>query len=189
MNALALCIVLLSALGAHASEPFLGEIRYVGFTFCPRGWTDANGQLLPISQNSALFSLFGTTYGGDGRTTFGLPDLRGRAPIHTGSGPGLTNRRQGQKGGTESETLTVNQIPSHTHTLQASTDGATKAEPAGMLLSEGCRPIYTDQTTNQQALHSSSITNAGGGQDHNNMSPFLTIRACVATVGLFPSRS
>ena len=137
MNSLVLCVILLSALGAQASEPFIGEIRYFGYTFCPRGWANADGQLMAISSNSALFSLLGTTYGGDGRTTFGLPDLRGRSPLHVGNGPGLTPRSLGEKSGEETVTLTTTQIPSHSHTLMASTDGATTSEPGGKLLSEG----------------------------------------------------
>jgi microcystin-dependent protein len=188
MNSLVLCVILLSALGAQASEPFIGEIRYFGYTFCPRGWANADGQLMAISSNSALFSLLGTTYGGDGRTTFGLPDLRGRSPLHVGNGPGLTPRSLGEKSGEETVTLTTTQIPSHSHTLMASTDGATTSEPGGKLLSEGCRPIYAE-SANHRALAAESIDNTGGNQAHNNMSPFLVMRACIATIGLYPSRS
>ncbi len=119
------------------SEPFLGEIKMVGFNFAPRGWALADGQLLPISANSALFSLYGTTYGGDGRTTFALPDLRGRTPIHQGSGQGLTERRIGSKGGAEYATLNVNQLPPHAHALLAHAGTGNQAAPTGHVLAGG----------------------------------------------------
>ena len=115
------------------SEPFVGEIRMFAGNFAPRGWAYCDGQLLAVSQNDALFSLFGTIYGGDGRTTFGLPDLRGRFPIHAGQGPGLSNRRLGSKGGAETVTVTANQLPSHTHPIKGTNDNATASDPAGQL--------------------------------------------------------
>lgn len=183
---------------ASAQEPFLGEIIWVGFNFCPRGFAAADGQLLPISQNTALFSLYGTTYGGDGRTTFGLPDLRSRVPVHTGDGPGLTSRALGSKGGEEAHSLTSNEMPAHSHgataSVNASDDPGNNASPDGALpaLAE-CTNYDGDGPTSPVTMSSSmvsvSIGNAGGNQAHNNMQPFLTLNACVAITGLFPSRN
>ncbi|MDH5513522.1 MAG: tail fiber protein [Gammaproteobacteria bacterium] len=171
------------------SDPFIGEIMWVGFNFCPRGWTDAAGQLLSISQNSALFSLYGTLYGGDGRTTFGLPDLRGRAPVGQGAGPGLTSRREGQSMGTETETLTVQQMPAHTHLINAS-QGATDSDPSGSIMGEpGRTRIYDAPSAASATMAGNALTNTGGGQSQNNMQPSLVLRACVALVGVFPSRN
>lgn len=162
---------------AHAQEPFIGEIAMFGYTFCPRGWTEADGQLLAIVNYQALFSLYGTTYGGDGRTTFGLPDLRGRVPIHTGRGAGLTNRPLGSSGGTEATTLTVNQMPAHDHTLTELT--SPNGTNPGLVIRNGVVGTTTTTTT----------SSAGGGQAHDNMPPFQTIRYCVALQGIFPSRN
>ena len=151
-----------------AQEPFIGEIRMVGFNFAPRGWAKCDGQLLPISQYNALFSLLGTQYGGDGRTTFGLPDLRGRFAMHQGSGSGLTTRVMGQKIGTETETLTIGQIPSHDHTTTSC----------------GASQSYASSTTDAV-----QIANVGGGQAHNNMPPFQVVNYVIALEGLYPSRN
>jgi len=168
------------------SEPFLGEIRMVGFNFAPRGWTFCDGQLLPIADNSALFSLLGTTYGGDGRNTLGLPDLRGRVPIHVGTGGGLPQVRGGERGGSASESLTVNQIPSHSHALRAVDDDPNLGSPGGNLLANS--NIYTN-SAGDTSMSSGAIQNQGGGQSHNNMQPFLGLYFVIALVGLFPSRN
>ena len=169
------------------SEPFVGEIRMFAGNFAPRGWAFCDGQLLAVSQNDALFSLFGTVYGGDGRTTFGLPDLRGRIPIHAGQGPGLSSRRLGSKGGSERVTLTVNQLPSHRHPLQASTQAATDALPAGKVTAQTDSPLYgADSPFGNMA--SGAITNTGGSQAHTNLMPFLCVNFIVALVGIYPSR-
>ena len=169
------------------SEPFLAEIRIVGFNFAPRGWAFCDGQILPINQNQSLYSLLGTTYGGDGRTTFALPDLRSRTPIHRGSGYQL-----GQKGGAETVTLTAAQIAAHTHTAKASSTAGNEITPTGRVLSAVGAPdlAYRDPAAaTQTALRSGTVTNAGGGQAHNNMQPYLTLGFVIALRGLFPSRN
>ena len=170
------------------SEPFVGEIRMFAGNFAPRGWAFCDGQLLAVSQNDALFSLLGTIYGGDGRTTFGLPDVRGRVPIHAGSGPGLSPRRLGAKGGAENVTLTVNQLPSHTHALQASANPATVPNPQGEVLGETLTDrVYRDDAT-EVNMASSSVTNIGGSRSHTNLMPFLCINFIIALFGIYPSR-
>ncbi|MEM9840475.1 MAG: tail fiber protein [Pseudomonadota bacterium] len=172
-------------------EPFIGQIMYVGFDFCPRGWANADGQLLPISQNQALFALLGTQYGGDGRTTFALPDLRGRVPLHAGQGPGLPDYRQGQRGGATEVTLNSNQMPGHTHTLRAGTERGNRPEPAGNHLANGrTARVYSSAPAGPNTnMDGASIANTGGGQPHENMPPYVTVRACVALTGIFPSRN
>jgi microcystin-dependent protein len=167
-------------------NPYLGEVRWVGYNFCPRGWTAAEGQLLSISSNTALFSLFGTYYGGDGRTTFGLPDLRGRTAVGDGSGPGLSPKTEGQRGGSETETLNITQIPSHNHTISGVSEGASSSTPTGNYLAKSGNYRASGTTA---TLHSSTVGNTGGTQSHNNMSPYLVSKACVAVVGTYPSRS
>ena len=170
------------------SEPFVGEVRMFAGNFAPRGWAFCDGQLLAVSQNDALFSLLGTIYGGDGRTTFGLPDLRGRVPIHAGSGPGLSPRRLGAKAGSENETLTVNQLPSHTHAMQGSNQNTLFAPPAGRMVGVQTQlDLYRalDQDAN---MATSSITNVGGSRSHTNLMPFLCINFIIALVGIYPSR-
>ncbi len=170
------------------SEPFLAEIRMVGFNFPPRGWATCDGQILPINQNQSLYSLLGTTYGGDGRTSFALPDLRGRSPIHVSSDHG-----QGQKSGQEAHTLSTNEMPAHTHGLQASGAAATQPGPSGNLLAVPSAAIGAVYSTNAQAqdvsLGASAIANTGGGQSHQNMQPSLVLNFCIAIQGLFPSRN
>lgn len=170
------------------SEPFVAEIRIFAGNFAPRGWAFCNGQLLPVSQNTALFSLIGTTYGGDGRTTTALPNMQGRAPMHPGRGPGLTSRRLGQIAGVEMVTLSEAQMPSHNHTLivESNEEGDdnnpnTNAHPANA-------GIYAN-SANLQGMNAASLTNTGGSQAHNNLQPFLTINFIIALVGLYPSRS
>lgn len=175
------------------SEPFIAEIRIFAGNFAPRNWAFCDGQLLPIAQNTALFSLIGTTYGGDGRTTTALPNLKGRAPMHPGRGPGLTPRRLGERGGGETVTLTEAQMPSHTHALNASSDatdeeGTTSPANAATGESEAANTLY-GAPTNLGAMAGGILASAGGSQAHNNMQPFLTINFIIALVGLYPSRS
>ncbi len=179
--------------GVFAQDPFIGEIRMFAGNFAPRGWAFCDGQILSIAQYSALFSLLGTTYGGDGRTTFALPDLRGRVPMHAGSGPGLTNRPQGQSGGSETNTLTVNQMPSHTHTATANNpvydDEANSDDPTGTYPAVSGENMYSDQTSGDGAIPEVTIGNSGGGQAVNNMQPYVTVRFIIALQGIFPSRN
>lgn len=166
------------------SEPFLAEIRIVGFNFPPRGWAVTDGQILPINQNQSLYSLIGTTYGGDGRTSFALPDLRSRTPVHRGDGFQL-----GQKGGAETVTLTAAEIAAHTHAVVAVAAPGNDDEPEGRFLAEPTvGEAYRAGSTNT-ALRSGTVTNAGGGQAHNNMQPFSVLNFCIALQGLFPSRN
>lgn len=171
------------------SEPFIGEIRAFGFNFAPRSWAKCDGQLLQISQNSALFSLLGTIYGGDGRTTFGLPELRGRVPMHTGTGPGLSNRPIGQRSGQEEVTLNVQQLPSHFHTVEPGCNSGTgnNPDPTGNYPANALASlIYHNQTDNSK-MGTYNTGNTGNNQAHNNMQPYLVINWCIAVTGLFPS--
>jgi len=171
------------------SEPFLAEIRIVGFNFAPRGWAFCDGQILPINQNQSLYSLLGTTYGGDGRTSFALPDLRSRTPIHKADGHPL-----GQKSGAETVTLSGAEMPAHNHTFQgtssppvAGRDGRT---PKNQVLATTALPTYrAPEDATASTLASGQITNVGGGQAHNNMQPYTTLSYCIALQGLFPSRN
>jgi microcystin-dependent protein len=169
------------------SEPFLAEIKIVGFNFAPRGWAQCDGQILPINQYQSLYSLLGTTYGGDGRTSFALPDLRGRTPIHVGTSFGAYHPL-GQKSGEESHSLAVSEIPNHSHTLNASSSEATMPIPTGNVSAAASTFAYGDPTglTN---MHSNSTPNTGSGQGHNNMQPYTTLNFVIALVGLFPSRN
>ena len=162
------------------AEPFLSEIRVMSFVFAPKGWALCNGQLLPINQNQALFSLLGTTFGGDGRVNFALPDLRGRTPIHVGSGHTL-----GERGGEPAHTLSIAEMPQHVHVLNATSDNAAVADPGGNLLASGANQ-YLNPPPNT-TLIPSTVTNVGGSQAHLNMQPFLTLSFCIALQGIFPS--
>ncbi|RYG92740.1 phage tail protein [Loktanella sp. IMCC34160] len=170
-------------------EPFIAQIMLFGGNFAPRGWAFCDGQLLPIASYNALFSILGTTYGGDGRTTFGLPDLRGRVPCHAGSGPGLTPRQIGQRFGEEHVTLTEANMPNHTHALMTSTTGTPgPRDQAGGSL--GPAQIYVAGTeTPNTALNPRSIGAAGGSTSHDNMQPTLCINYIIALEGVYPSRS
>lgn len=170
------------------SEPFVGEIRMFAGNFAPRGWAFCDGQLLAVSQNDALFSLFGTIYGGDGRTTFGLPDLRGRIPLHQGHGPGLSERRLGSKGGAENVTLTVNQLASHGHTFSGDTAMAELPAPNGRVIATSFATEYLDSADQTVSFASSMITNTGGSRSHTNLMPTLCVNFIVALYGIFPSR-
>lgn len=169
------------------SEPFLAEVRIVGFNFAPRGWAFCDGQILPINQNQSLYSLLGTTYGGDGRTSFALPDLRGRTPIHVGSSNG-THHQLGSKSGEETHTLSAAEMPQHTHVFQGSTSDGTAAAPVSNVLAKSPNPFY-HEPANLKPMHAGTITNAGGGQAHDNMQPYLALNFCIALQGLFPSRN
>ncbi len=172
------------------SEPFTAEIRIFAGNFAPRGWAFCNGQLLPIAQNTALFSLIGTTYGGDGRTTTALPNLQGRAPMHPGRGPGLTSRRLGQRGGVEHVTLSEAQMPNHTHQLRASQEDGDSLTPSSARLPGAGNDMYRFPTgVSTGAMATQSLPSTGGSQEHNNMQPFLTMNFIIALVGLYPSRS
>ncbi len=169
------------------AEPFVGEIKMFAGNFAPRGWAKCEGQLLAVAQNDALFSLLGTIYGGDGRTTFGLPELRGRVPIHYGSGPGLTPRSLGTKSGQQDVTLTTNNLPQHKHTLQAENDAANSNAPANNVLANASTPIYVPGGS--APMETNAIANTGGSQPHNNMMPYLCICFIIALVGIYPSRA
>jgi microcystin-dependent protein len=170
------------------SEPFVGEIRMFAGNFAPQGWAFCDGQLLAVSQNDALFSLFGTIYGGDGRTTFGLPDMRGRIPIHAGSGPGLTPRKLGQKAGSENVTLTVNQLPSHTHQLRVSNDFGDTPNPQAATLRRTMGDVYRGALDEPTIMNTGAISSIGGSRSHTNLMPYLCIHFIVALVGIYPSR-
>jgi len=177
------------------SEPFVAEVRMWALNFAPRGWAFCNGALLPISQNTALFSLIGTTYGGDGRTTTALPNLQGRVPMHPGRGPGLSPRILGQRGGAEAIVLQEVQMPSHGHTARASDDPGTSDDPTGRVLSDAVNPnnqkvvpLYHTLDA-PKAMNAGAVTSTGGGQAHDNMQPSLAINFCIALVGVYPSRA
>ncbi len=166
------------------AEPFLAEIKIVGFNFAPRGWAFCDGQILPINQNQSLYSLLGTTYGGDGRTTFALPDLRSRAPVHKGNGYSL-----GEKTGEETVTLTVAQIPQHDHRVFTASDLGNQRSPTDTMLASA-ENLYADPSSGTEvSFRSGTLTNSGGGQAHNNMQPYLAVGFCIALQGLFPSRN
>jgi microcystin-dependent protein len=170
------------------SDPFIAEVRMLPYTFAPQYWADCNGQLLSISQNTALFSLVGITYGGNGTTNFGLPDLQSRAPLHVGlgQGPGLSPYIQGQKAGVENVTLLSTQVPAHSHSVSAFTAPADTNLPAGSVMARPSTAAYVNATPNTALAN--SISSAGGGQPHSNMMPYLTVRFCIALFGVYPSR-
>jgi microcystin-dependent protein len=166
------------------AEPFLSEIRIMSFGFPPKGWALCNGQLLPINQNQPLFSLLGTTFGGDGRTTFALPDLQGRAPLHMGGGHTL-----GERGGEQGHTLSIGEIPTHTHTAVAAAATGTLATAANAYLGQDAHTPYHPSDNNLVALGASSLLSVGGSQAHLNMQPFLVLNFCIALQGIFPSQN
>jgi microcystin-dependent protein len=172
------------------SNPYIGEIRMFAGNFAPQGWAECAGQLLPIAENDALFTLIGTTYGGDGQETFALPDLRGRIPIHAGQGAGLSTRTLGEVGGVETVTLTTNQLPVHTHPLMGSVDNATQASPANNILAQPSTiDLYRPATVPSVALSPNAITAVGGSQPHENQQPFLCITFIISLFGVFPTQS
>jgi microcystin-dependent protein len=165
------------------AEPFLSEIRVMSFEFAPKGWALCNGQLLPINQNQGLFSLLGTTFGGDGRVNFALPDLRGRTPIHVGSSHTL-----GERGGEQAHTLSIAELPEHVHTANATSVTATAATPTSSLtLAQSTPQNLYGPATNLAAMAPPTLGNVGGSQAHLNMQPFLTLNFCIALQGIFPS--
>ncbi|MDF1606911.1 tail fiber protein [Hoeflea sp. YIM 152468] len=173
------------------SEPFVAEIRIFAGNFAPRGWAFCDGQLLPVSQNTALFSLIGTAYGGDGRSTTALPNLQGRAPMHSGRGPGLTSRRLGQRGGVEMVTLSEAQMPNHTHTMRGNTNDSISGDPSAnsFAFSDGGFAYSTTNTnTDLVDMADEALPNAGASQPHNNLQPYLTMNFIIALQGLYPSR-
>ncbi|MCC5943029.1 MAG: phage tail protein [Balneolaceae bacterium] len=172
----------------RSAEPFLGQMMLFAGNFAPRGWALCDGQLLPISQNTALFSILGTTYGGDGMSTFALPDLRGRVPLHSGQGPGLTNRSLGQAFGSETNTITVNQMPPHSHTLRAATVPGSSNTPEGNVPAVNRDGILHYGSTADTNMGSGGMTSTGGGQPMDNIQPSLAINYCIALQGVFPSR-
>lgn len=170
------------------SEPFLAEVRMVGFNFAPRGWAFCDGQILPINQNQSLYSLLGTTYGGDGRTSFALPDLRGRVPIHKGRSNGGEFHTLGQKSGEETHTLRVAEMPNHDHVLEATNDDGTTDQPGEKLIAKAVGASLFGDFGAPVAM-APSVANTGGGQAHDNMQPYLAVNFCIALQGLFPSRN
>ena len=170
------------------SEPFIAEVKIFAGTFAPRGWAYCDGQLLPISQNTALFSLVGTIYGGDGRSTFGLPDLQGRAAMHPGNGPGLTNRRLGQKGGSTDVPLAQDQMPAHSHATLASDQMANASDPVNRRFADTGTHRRYGPATDLEDLNALVVDNTGSSEGHNNMQPFLTLGFIIALVGTYPSR-
>lgn len=173
------------------ADPFVAEIRIFPFNFAPRGWAWCDGQLLPLSQNTALFSLLGTTYGGNGKSNFALPDLQGRAPMHPGQGPGLSLHDLGETGGTETVSLLESEMPSHAHAMRAwSQDPADRFSPSGAVL---CRSnngnAYVTPAANLAMMAPEALAPAGGDNPHNNMMPYLTFYFCIALQGVFPPRT
>jgi microcystin-dependent protein len=171
------------------ADPFVAEIRIFPFNFAPKGWAWCDGQLLPLSQNTALFSLLGTTYGGNGKSNFALPDLQGRAPMHPGQGPGLSLHDLGETGGSETVTLLESEIPAHAHVWSASNSDGIEQSPSGSLLAGGVGGIamYAAPGALTQ-LSPNVLTPAGGDQPHNNLQPYLTFYFCIALQGVFPPR-
>ena len=172
------------------ADPFVAEIRIFGFSFAPKGWAFCNGQLLPLSQNTALFSLLGTTYGGDGKSTFALPNLQGCAPMHPGQGPGLSLYDLGETGGTETVTLLEAEMPMHPHNWAASNADSTDQSPVGELVAGGLGGIamYNTAGSMSASLAPTAVGVTGGSQPHNNMMPYLTLNFCIAMQGVFPPR-
>ncbi|MBZ9745794.1 tail fiber protein [Mesorhizobium sp. CO1-1-7] len=167
------------------AEPYLSEIKLMSFDFPPKGWATCDGQFMPINQNQALFSLLGTTYGGNGQTTFALPDLRGRVPTHTGG----EGHFLGEKGGEPAHTLTISEIPQHFHTASATSDSGDLFVATSNVLAASPAQLYAPATSNLTTLIPSSVTTIGGSQPHENMQPYLALNFCIALVGIFPSRN
>jgi microcystin-dependent protein len=171
-------------------DPFVAEIRIFPFNFAPKGWAFCDGQLLPLSQNTALFSLLGTTYGGDGKSNFALPNMQGNAPMHPGQGPGLSLHDLGETGGSETVTLLESEIPSHSHFQRASIDDAdlTIPTPARVLAKASGQNVYAP-TASLISMSGNALAPAGGDQPHNNMQPYLTLNFCIAMQGVYPPRT
>ena len=172
------------------AEPFVAEIRMFPFSFAPKGWAFCDGQLLPISQNTALFSLLGTTYGGNGQSTFALPDLQGNAPMHPGQGPGLSLYDLGESAGSETVTLLQSEIPAHSHAHQASNQPGEDPSAANESIARSVgASLYQTNASNLVQLAPEAAATAGGGQPHNNVMPYLTLNFCIALQGVFPPRT
>jgi microcystin-dependent protein len=174
---------------AQGSEPFIGQLALVPYNFAPKGWALCNGQLLSIAQNTALFALIGTTYGGNGTTNFALPDLRGRVPLSSGQGPGLSNYVLGQASGAETQTLTLNQMPTHAHVLIADTSVGTSERPNGALPARNAAGVPQYGTSGTGTMSVAVVQSAGGNQPHDNMQPYLTLNWIIALQGIFPSQN
>jgi microcystin-dependent protein len=173
-------------------DPFVAEIRIFPFNFAPKGWAFCDGQILPLSQNTALFSLLGTTYGGDGKSNFALPDMQGNAPMHPGQGPGLSLHDLGETGGSETVTLLESEIPAHNHNVMGVNSNANRTNPIGNSISRAVNatPYFPGSPTPPPVnFNDNAITPAGGDQPHNNMQPYLTLNFCIALQGVFPPRS
>jgi microcystin-dependent protein len=173
-------------------DPFVAEIRIFPFNFAPKGWAFCDGQIMPISQNTALFSLLGTTYGGDGKSTFALPDMQGNVPMHPGQGPGLSLHDLGETGGSETVSLLESEIPAHAHTLMASGTASSKPNPSGNALARvqsGATPYVPPAGAPLTPFSDQALAPAGGDQPHNNMQPYLTLNFCIALQGVFPPRT
>src|SRR5688572_2111226 len=168
------------------ADPFVAEIRVFPFNFAPKGWAWCDGQLLPLSQNTALFSLLGTTYGGNGKSNFALPDLQGRAPMHPGQGPGLSLHDLGETSGSETVTLLESEIPAHRHTVQVSARPANENDPAGQYWATSSVRAYTNSSQGLVQMAPEALGPAGGDQPHNNLQPYLTCYFCIALQGVFP---
>jgi microcystin-dependent protein len=171
------------------ADPFVAEIRIFPFNFAPKGWAFCNGQLLPISQNTALFSLLGTTYGGNGQSTFALPNLQGNAPMHPGQGPGLSLHDLGETSGSETVTLLETEIPAHRHAVNASQADAIERVPVGQQLATGIGVGMYRAPGSPVSLNPNALAPTGGSQPHNNMQPYLTLNFCIALQGVFPPRT
>lgn len=172
------------------ADPFVAEIRIMGFNFAPKGWAFCEGQLLPISQNTALFSLLGTTFGGDGKSNFALPDMQGRAPMHPGQGPGLSLYDLGQTSGTETVTLLTSEIPGHNHTMSFNSNVIGKSNlPEGKVFAKSGIPDASVYSTNQPNKQGGELAPVGGDQPHNNMQPYLVMNFLIALQGIFPPRT
>ena len=171
------------------ASPFVAEIRIFAGNFAPTGWATCDGQLLPISQNTALFSLLGTFYGGDGKSTFALPNLQGSVPIHQGQGKGLSEYFLGQQGGSDNVTVIVSEMPLHTHTLGTTTQAGEDRTPAGETFSKAVGGFLYGPTTNQVQMAFQALPPAGGSLPHNNMMPYLTLTFIIAMQGVFPPRT
>ncbi len=173
------------------ADPFVAEIRIFPFNFAPKGWAFCDGQLLPLSQNTALFSLLGTTYGGDGKSNFALPNMQGNAPMHPGQGPGLSLHDLGETGGSETVTLLESEIPAHSHAMRADANVAESPNAAGNSFARGSsiNAYQTNSSSNLVSMSGQAIAPVGGGQPHNNLQPYLTLNFCIALQGVFPPRT